>query len=105
MGLFDIFTGDPLKDAADKSRALFQQTQSDVTNRTNTTRDEAAGYLRGGFGAARGNFGQGYGAASGAINAGAGSALGYLDAGTQGALGQLAQARADLSANGGAFRS
>jgi hypothetical protein len=104
MGLFDIFTGDPLKDAADKSRALFQQTQSDVTNRTNATRDEAAGYLRGGFGAGRGHLGQGYGTAAGAINAGAGSALGYLDAGTQGALGQLAQARSDLTANGGAFR-
>jgi hypothetical protein len=104
MGLFDIFTGDPLKGAADKSRALFQQTQSDVTNRINATRDEAAGYLRGGVGNARGNLGQGYGAATGAIDAGSGSALGYLDAGTQGALGQLAQARQDLTANGGAFR-
>jgi hypothetical protein len=104
MGLFDIFTGDPLKDAADRSRALLQQTQGDVTNRTNAARDEAAGYLRGGFAGARGNLGQGYGAASGAINTGAGSALGYLDAGTQGALGELAQARSDLTANGGAFR-
>jgi hypothetical protein len=103
MGLFDIFTGDPLKDAADKSRALFQQTQADVTSRTNATRDEAAGYLRGGFGAGRGNLAQGYGAAAGALNAGAGSALGYLDAGTQGALGQLAQARTDLTAGGGAY--
>jgi hypothetical protein len=105
MGLFDIFTGAPLKDAADRSRALLQQTQSDVTNRTNATRDEAAGYLRGGFGHARGNLAQGYGAATGAIGAGAGSALDYLDAGTQGALGHLAQARSDLTANGGAFRS
>lgn len=104
MGLFDIFTGDPLKDAADRSRALLQQTQADVTSRTNATRDEAAGYLRGAFGNARGNLAQGYGAATGAINAGAGSALGYLDAGTQGALGQLAQARGDLTADGGAFR-
>jgi hypothetical protein len=103
MGLFDIFTGDPLKDAADKSRALLRQTQDDVTSRTNATRDEAAGYLRGGFGNARGNLGAGYGAAAGAINAGAGSALGYLDAGTHGALGQLAQARTDLTGNGGAF--
>jgi hypothetical protein len=104
MGLLDVFTGAPLKDAAEKSRALLQQTQSDVTNRTNATRDEAAGYLRGGFGNARGNLAQGYGAGTDAINAGAGSALGYLDAGTQGALGQLAQARTDLTANGGAFR-
>jgi hypothetical protein len=103
MGLFDIFTGDPLKDAADKSRALFQQTQADVTSRTNATRDEAAGYLRGGFGNARGHLGQGHGAAAGAIDAGAGAALGYLDAGTHGALGQLAQARTDLTANGGAY--
>src|SRR5262245_27128357 len=101
MGLFDIFTGDPLKDAADRSRALFLQTQGDVTNRTNAARDEAAGYLRGGFGNARRNLDQGYGAASGAINAGGRSALGYLDAGTQDALGQLAQARSDLTANGG----
>jgi hypothetical protein len=104
MGLFDVFTGGPLKDAAEKSRALLWQTQNDVTNRTNATRDEAAGYLRSGFGGARTDLGTGYGAATGAVNAGAGDAIGYLDAGTQGALGQLAQARADLTANGGAFR-
>ena len=52
IGIFDIFTGDPGKEAAERSRALLRQTQDEITGRTNATRDEAARYLTGGYGAA-----------------------------------------------------
>ena len=103
MGIFDAFTGDPAKEAAARSRALLQQTQNDITNRTTATKGEAAGYLTSGFGSARRNLGAGYGAASGAVGAGARDALGYLDEGSRAALGALGQARGDLAANGGAY--
>jgi hypothetical protein len=104
MGIFDLFTGDPLKEAAEKSRNLLQQTQTDVTNRTNATKGEAQGFLTTGFGNARGNLGQGYGVATGAVNQGAGNAIDYLDAGTAGALGRFDQAKATLTDGGGAFK-
>lgn len=103
MGIFDIFTGDAAKEAAEKSRALLTQTQNDVTNRTNATKNEAAGYYTTGYGNARGNLGLGYDAATGAIRSATGDALGYLDAGTRGATDALGRARSDLTANGGAY--
>lgn len=103
MGLLDIFTGQPAIDAAEKSRALLQQTQQGITDRTNATAGTAAGYLNTGFGDARTNLGTGYGASTGAINQGAGSAINYLDQGAAGARDALGQARTDLTANGGAY--
>jgi hypothetical protein len=103
MGIFDIFTGDPGKEAAERTRALLRQTQDEVTGRTGATKGEAAGYLTSGYGNARRNLGAGYGASNGAINAGARDALGYLDEGSRAALGALGQARGDLTANGGAY--
>lgn len=93
MGLLDLFTGDSAERAAQENRALLQQTQGNVANRTNAAAGTAAGYLNTGFGDARGNLGQGYGQATGAINSAAGGALGYLDQGANSALGYLGQGR------------
>lgn len=103
MGIFDIFTGDPLKEAAEQSRGNLQQTQQGIATRTTGARDQAADYFNTGYNGARINLGRGYGDATNAINAGAGGAQGYLDQGQQGAMGQLAQARGDLTAGGGAY--
>ena len=104
MGILDVFTGDPARDAADKQRALLEQTQKGIYDRTQGAKGLAAGFLNTGYDAAKGDLGTGYGAATGAINAGAGSATNYLDQGTAGAIGQLNRARGDLTANGGACR-
>src|SRR5260221_5028594 len=103
MGIFDVFTGDPARDAADKSRALLEQTQKGIYDRTQGAKGLAAAFLNSGYDQAGRDLGTGYGAATGAVNAGAVNATNYLDQGTQGALGQLGQARTDLTANGGAY--
>src|ERR1700754_4894872 len=101
MGIFDVFTnaftGAPAKEAAERSRALLQQTQNDVTARTGAAKSEAERNLLSGYQMARDKLARGYGAATGAVRAGTGEALGYLDQGTAGALSQLGQARGDLT--------
>jgi hypothetical protein len=101
MGILDLFTGDSAEEAARQNRALLQQTQTGVANRTNAAADTARTALTTGFGDARTNLGQGYGAATGAINSAAGGALGYLDQGANSALGYLGQAR---DASAGAYQ-
>jgi len=96
MGIFDVFTGQPAIDAADKNKALLQGTQQGVYDRTQATKNMAGGYLNTGFDQAGNALQTGYGTATGAINQGAQGALGYLDQGTQGAVGAL-------TANGGAY--
>lgn len=103
MGIFDLFTGDPAKEAAATSRNNLLTTQGTITDRTNTTANQAAGYLNTGHGDARSNLATGYGTSTGAINTGATNALGYLNQGSTDAMGQLGQARTDLTANGGAY--
>jgi hypothetical protein len=103
MGLFDLFTGAPAIEAAEKNRNLLTQTQGNVANRTNTAAGQAQDFLKTGFGNAGANLGTGYNTAVGRIGDGAGDALGFLNRGEQGALGQLGQARGDLTAGGGAY--
>lgn len=104
MGIFDIFTGDPQKQAAADTRAYIGKTQGELTAGNNQARDAAGNLITTGYGNAGAALGQGYDAATGAINQGANSAQGYLTQGAQGALGQLGQARTDLTANGGAYQ-
>jgi hypothetical protein len=103
MALWDLFTGQPAIEAAGQARGTLQGAQGNIGNLADLTRRYNEDALRGGYSNARGDLSTGYGASTGAINAGAGSALGYLDQGQQGAMGSLAQARGDLTANGGAY--
>jgi hypothetical protein len=96
MGLFSIFTGDTAIDAANQNKAMLQDTQAGIYDRTQKTKNLAGQFLNTGFDAAGNALQTGYGAGTGAINTGAGSALGYLDQGTTGAVGAL-------TANGGAY--
>jgi hypothetical protein len=97
MGLFDVFTGAPAKDAADANKALLAQTQTGIADRTQATKNLAGNFLNTGFDQALGNLGLGYDAAGNAIKTGATGAINYLDAGTTGALDQFGRARADLA--------
>lgn len=97
MGIFDIFTGAPAKEAAERSRALFQQTQANLTSNTNAARDQAADYLRAGYRGAADQYGLGYDAATGAVRTGADNALGYLDTGARAAIQQITGARSDIA--------
>lgn len=93
MGIFDIFTGDPAKEAAEKSRAYL--TQVGNTGRT----DIGEGYdisleaLNKGYGAGRGSLTGGYNTARGDVGSGADAALGAINSGTSGAMGYLDSAR------------
>jgi hypothetical protein len=97
MGIFDIFTGQPAIDAAEKNKALLGQTQSNILGTNATTSSQIGSLLQGGYGQGRTDLGTGYGASTGAINAGAAGAQGYLDQGSQGGI-------AALMANGGAYQ-
>lgn len=98
MGFLDsitnIFTGDPLKEAADKSRQFFDQTRDQGnTNITNALQD-SMGFVNRGTQGGRDALRFGYDAGTGSINSGADQALGYLGAGTGGALSALGGAGA-----------
>lgn len=109
MGLFDIFTGDPYKDAAAKSLASLQGSQNQIISGIAGASDKGIGALQSGqagaLGAVGGGFGQGRtdisqattdalaqlfgGAGQGRadlINAQTGG-LGALQSGVQGAIG------------------
>lgn len=103
MGLFDAFTGDPAKAAAEASRNYLGTATNNLVNATGLTRDQIDQLLLAGYGDARGNLGAGHDAAGGTVRAGAGNALGYLDDGMSGARQALQGARSDLTANGGAY--
>lgn len=97
MGIGDLFTGQPLKTAAEQNRGILTQTGSNLINSTATARDQAGGILQDQYGLASGNLGTGYNAATGAINTGAAGAQGYLGAGNTAAQGTL-------QAGGGAYQ-
>lgn len=103
MALFDAFTGDPAKAAAEASRNYLGTAQINLANATGVTRDLIEQMLLAGYGNAGRNLGAGYDAATGAVRAGAGNARGYIDGGMNGALQALQGARGDLTANGGAY--
>lgn len=97
MGIFDLFTGGALKDAAEQNRGVLQGAQNNVGNLADITRRYNEDVLRGAYGDARNNLATGYNAATGAINQGATGALGYLDQGSQGAIDALRGAYSPLS--------
>ena len=103
MGLFDAFTGDPAKAAAEASRNYLGTAQNNLVNATALTRDQIERLLLAGYADAGGNLGAAYNAAGGALRSGAGSALGHVDSGLGDALQTLRGARSDLTANGGAY--
>lgn len=103
MGLFDLFTGQPAKDAAGQNRQTLLNAQGNIGNIADATSLYNRDAIYQGTAGARQDLSTGYDASNGAINTGATGALGYLDQGQQGALGQLGQARTDLTANGGAY--
>ena len=80
MGLFDFFTGDPAKEAAENNRNLFKQNQQ-----------QDLGYLNTGYSNAQGALNSGIGAYTPLANLGksfAGATGNYLDAiGANGAAG------------------
>jgi hypothetical protein len=100
---FDLFTGQPAIDAAGKNRSTLLGAQGTIGNLADITNQYNSGAIRQGYGGARQDLSTGYDASTGAINTGAGAAQGYLDQGQSGAMGSLAQARGDLTANGGAY--
>ena len=90
----------------------MQQTQSDITTRTNATRDEAAGYLRKGYGDARSNYGQYDTSARDAVTRALSDYYQQLDLGEDRARTAYDRARSDvtegyrpLSELAGTFRS
>lgn len=103
MGLFDAFTGDPAKEAAEASRNYLGTAATNLINATGLTRDQIEQILLAGYDDARGNLGAGYDAAGDVLRAGNANALGYVDDGMSGALQALQGARNDLTANGGAY--
>lgn len=104
MGIFDIFTGDPMKEAAENQRQYLSGLSDKISSGNLSTRDLAAGYLNQGYGQGQGSLGTGYGASTGAVMSGADQAQRYLQQGTGGALAQLAQGRADLQGAQGAYQ-
>src|SRR3954471_12140063 len=104
MGIFDIFTGDPMKEAAANTRQYLSGLQEKMASGNLSTRDLAAGYLNQGYGQGQGSLGTGYGASTGAVTSGADAAQRYLAQGSGGALSQLAQGRADLQGAQGAYQ-
>jgi hypothetical protein len=103
MGIFDLFTGQPAKDAAGQNRQTLLNAQGTVGNLADITKQYGEDALRQGYGGARQDLTAGYGASTGAINTGAGAAQDYLTQGQNNAFGQLGQARTDLTAGGGAY--
>ena len=103
MGLFDAFTGDPAKAAAEAARNYLGTAQNNLVDATALTRDQIEQLLRAGYAGARSDLGAGFGAASGALGTAAGNALGYIDDGMSGAAQSLQSAREALTANGGAY--
>jgi hypothetical protein len=103
MALFDAFTGDPAKAAAEASRNYLGTAQNNLVNATALTRDQIEQLLLAGYANAGGNLGAAYDAAGGALRGGAGRGLGYIDDGMSDAAQSLQGARDALTANGGAY--
>jgi hypothetical protein len=101
--LTDLFTGQPIKDAAGQNRNTLLNAQGSIGNIADITRQYGEDAIRQGYGGARQDLTAGYGASTGAINQGAQGAQDYLTQGQNGAMGQIDQARAGLTANGGAY--
>jgi hypothetical protein len=93
MGIFDIFTGEPAREAAQQSRAVFAEQHGNNIGALDAAFGNSQGYIRDGNTAARGNITGGYGTARGDITTGGQNAIGYINDGTQAGLGYLDQAR------------
>lgn len=96
MGLFDIFTGDPLKKAAQQSRAYMDQTKTANTGLINTGQQTSLANIGQGFGDARNALTNSYQTGVGGINTGYGDASSALAGGVSNARDLYGQARTDL---------
>jgi hypothetical protein len=96
MGLFDVFTGQPQRDAAGVSLATLQAIYPQLIAGNAGAADRAGGFITSGTDRARGDLGTGYGVSSDALRTGTGNALNFLDTGLTGATGMLDRGRGDL---------
>jgi hypothetical protein len=121
MGIFDVFTGAPAKDAAKKNIALMGQSQGYLSGVNQQNRDDldwglgrslealGQGFNRGrdalttGYRDSTGAINTGFGDARTALDAGYGGAFSNLNAGADAARAGFDRARGDLSGAVGAF--
>lgn len=89
MGIFDIFTGQPAKDAAAANQGVLQFVDQRGRDDITGAAGDASNYLNAGYGQGRRDLDFGYTTGVGNVNTGADAALGYLG-GAAGSLGGLA---------------
>lgn len=89
MGIFDIFTGDPMKEAAEQQRQFLAGEKAQGRGDIEGGLTNATGYVNTGALAGRDALKLGYNTSTGAINTGADQALNYLGTGTNQALASL----------------
>ena len=92
MGIFDVFTGDAQKEAAENTRNYYSGVKSDLNTTYGNTLTNNNAAITTGYGGARDSLAGGYGVATNATNTGANSALSALGSGYSTAQGYLDQA-------------
>lgn len=107
MGIFDIFTGDSVKKAAEKQRAFLDEKSGQSKAYIDDALTKSLGFTTSGYGNARGALTTGYNTGTGAVNSGADLSLAALDSGVTGALDRVDAARGaatqPLTALGGKY--
>jgi hypothetical protein len=96
MGLFDIFTGDAYKNAAEQQRQYLQGVTNQIGSNIANTQSQGIGALQSGQGNAINAIQQGYGGAQGAIGQYLPQAIAALQQGAQGGQQALGGGLADL---------
>lgn len=91
MGIFDVFTGQPAKDAAASQQGLYKFVDERNRGDINTGLTSATGYVQGGTQRGLADLGFGYNAGTGAINSGSADALNYLNNNASAPLTALGQ--------------
>jgi hypothetical protein len=94
MGIFDLFTGAPQKQAAAQTRQYLGGVKDDLTGMYKDTLTNNQDATRAWYGDARDSLSGGYNTGTGAINTGADSALSALGSGASDAQGYLSGASA-----------
>lgn len=79
MGIFDLFTGKPAKEAANQQRIFLGQTQANNAGIVDNGLNTSLAALGTGYNTATGAVGQGYGDASSYLNTGANAARSAYD--------------------------
>jgi hypothetical protein len=94
MGIFDVFTGNAQKKAAEQQRNYLSGVKNDVSGYFGDARTANTGAINTGYGDANTALTGGYNTGTGAINTGADSALSSLGSGASEAQGYLSGASA-----------